>query len=196
MVSFIIGGKRVVLRFGFAMMLLIAFLLSGKEVLPCLVCCMLHECGHLLCCHLLRLPVRELEFGCSGLNLKLFTSPELLSIPKALLLHGSGILSNLLFAGLFLLFGMVWEGFFVWAAVSVSLALFHLIPANALDGGRVWRLLSERFLPLQWQRQWEILGDFLAFAVFAALAAMAFSYDQPLFAVAIALAAVGLILPQ
>ncbi len=195
MLSFRFGGYKVVLRFGFAMLLLIAFLLSGDAIIPCLVCCMLHECGHLLVCRMLHLPIRTLEFCCNGLTLHLEQNPQLLPYGKAMLLHGGGIFTNLLTAGLFWLCHHTFAPLAVWANVSLCLTVFHLIPAKSLDGGRMFLAFGERFLPAQWVRHWELLGDFIAFTVFGLLALAAFRSDQPMAAVAIAIAAACSILP-
>ncbi len=196
MLSFRMFGKRVILRFGFFMMLLIAFLLTGEGVMPCLVCCMLHECGHLLCCRALHLPIRKLEFGCGGLNLTLVHGTELLPFEKAVALHGAGIIANLCFAGMFGLYSLTARSYAVWATVNLSLALYHAIPAKGLDGGRIWTLFGERFVPVHRFSFWELLGNGIAFAVFLLLAIAAMKSGEVGFAVAISVTAFCCILTE
>lgn len=178
MLSFSVRGRVVTIRFGFCMTLLCLFLLTGDTLFPCFICCMLHECGHLAVCMLLHLAVRELEFGCGGLTLKLQSSPETLSIGRQMLLHGGGILSSLLFAAIAALLSCCGMQTELWVWVNLSLAVFHLIPAPGLDGGRLWELLGERLFPAERLGLWEFAGQGIAFLIFALFAAGALTCGE------------------
>lgn len=190
MLSFSIRGRTITIRFGFCMMLLCLFLLTGDTLLPCLVCCMLHECGHLAVCLILHLRVRELEFGCGRLTLRLQHSPETLPIGRQLLLHGGGILSSLLFAAVAALLSCCGVPTGLWVSVNLCLAAFHLIPAPGLDGGRLWMLIGERLLPAEWVGLWEFAGQGIAFWIFALFAAGALMSGEVAAAIAFGLLAV------
>ncbi len=172
------------------MMLLILFLICGDGILPCLVCCGLHECGHLLVCLLLKLQFSALNFTVTGLNLRLKEDLQSLPIAKAILLHGGGILMNLICACIFGMFGMQ-----LWTWVNLSLAAFHLIPASELDGGRIWLLLGQKLLQAQWLFFYEWIGQVIAFLIFAWLAFMALKIGETGFGYMTALIAVSRILP-
>lgn len=183
MISFSVYGRRVTLRFGFCMTLLFAFILTGDTLLPCFICCLLHECGHLAVCRILHVPVKELDFGYGGLCLQLGVNPDILPWVRSLLLHSAGILSNLLFAGIFALLSVLYEGAAVWLYVSLSLAVFHLIPVKELDGGRIWMLLGEKLFPSDKIVIWEMLGQGVSFLIFILFAVFALRAEQTEFAV-------------
>lgn len=67
---------------------------------------------------------------------------------------------------LFLPYG--WAGFFLFGTwISLSLAVFNLIPVNPLDGSRLWQII----LPMRWYMtvaRYEIFGLFIIMGLFLA----------------------------
>lgn len=173
MLSFSIYGRTVTIRFGFCMMLLCIFLMVGDGMIPGLVCCFLHECGHLLICVVCRLRVKELSFGYNGLTLTLMHPPHTLPIGTEFWLQSAGIVVNGLAAGIFGLLAIDKSSFLLWCEINFCLMLFHLIPASDLDGGRIWMLIGEKLLPAHWLVIWEAVGQGIAFLIFAGLSVLA-----------------------
>ena len=189
MLSVSFHGRKINIHFSFGMTLLILFLIFGNGILPCLFCCLLHECGHLLVCMVFRLQASELDFTASGLHLKV-NRLQTLPVEKELLLQGGGILMNLLGAALF---AVLEEQNLCW--VSLALVFFHLIPAPELDGGRIWLLFGQRCIRAEWIFLHEWVGQGIAFIIFALFAYAALRYGETLFCCIAAWMAVSCILP-
>lgn len=164
--------------------------LSQERILPCLCCAALHECGHLAVCRLLGLSVKELEFRFTGLTLRLYESERMLSPIRQILLHGGGIFANLIGAAVFAFFGMR-----EWAAIHLILALFHAIPMNGMDGGRIWEALGVLLLDTD-SEMFGFLGQGVGFLIFSLLAAAAVSKGQMMLAFMVGSFALCGILPQ
>ena len=121
---------------GFLLLMAVAVLVCEEGVLLCgLLAALIHECGHaaMLCIT---------GGGLARLQLTLFggvmepARPLRLSPAKeaAVCLAGPG--ANLLTAPLFALAGSRSEWGYVLAGLSLSAALFNLLPVSGLDGGR------------------------------------------------------------
>ncbi len=169
------------------MALLLLLLLSKEKLFSGFLCCLLHECGHLLVCFAARLPVKELTFAADGLSLSLKKPPQLLSFGKELLLQSGGILATFAASLGFFALGKLSSGFTLYAQICLCLTVFHLIPARGLDGGRIWMLVGERFVKTQDLKLWEWLGQGIAFTVFVTAAILALSLRETMFAFSMAL---------
>ncbi len=190
MFVFSLGKRRIKISFGFCMALLLLFLLSKEKLLSGFLCCLLHECGHLLVCALTRLPVKELTFAADGLSLSLEKPPQLLPLGKELLLQSGGILATVIAVPLFFTLGKCAPDFTLYAQICLCLTVFHLIPARGLDGGRMWKLVGERFIKAQDLTLWEWLGQGIAFAIFVTAAILALSLHETMFALSMGLCCV------
>ena len=98
-----------------------------------LLCVAVHECGHLLAAHLLRVRIRVLELDIGGAQL--VTAGLFPSYRAEWLVAAAGPAASFLLA--LVLFPVAGEFATVSARTSISLALFNLLPIRGFDGGRM-----------------------------------------------------------
>ncbi len=148
MLTFRIFGVSVRIDFLFVGMMTV-FLLTdrtGFSVLA-LLCCLIHELGHLLMFFLVGYTPRALIFELTGIRL---VKPEqALSPGKEALVQCAGSFVN--FAVFFLLRGTVGKvsGLSVFAVTHLLLGVFHLLPLKTLDGGKLLYLLCSACFSLR-----------------------------------------------
>ncbi len=129
----------------------------GERLLPMLAALLLHETGHLLAAHLLRLRVDALEITPIG---GIMTLPNLETAPPLyrFLLAAAGplfsllgcVLSPLLYRQGIISFDMT--GAFIHA--NLALLLINLLPALPLDGGGMLRAILNQFFPGKETARW------------------------------------------
>ncbi|MBQ9098829.1 MAG: site-2 protease family protein [Clostridia bacterium] len=128
-----------------AVLLWLAILPKGPmRLFSTLLAAAIHECGHLLAAHLLKLPLRRMEIDLLGA--RLYPARALPSYKAEAILAAAGPLFSLLPAL------VPWRSPFFLAlrAASLSFALFNLLPIDGFDGGRLlsallfWLLGQER----------------------------------------------------
>ena len=175
------------IRFGFGGILMIAALLvsdSAKILGIYFFAALLHEMGHLLMARFLKINVKEIRFGVSGV--RIVTGDRLTSYKNEILLSlagpavnlvgfasvavyfclkGEGMHSLFLFAEDFLLSGnaeMGIQAFF--ALASLLQALTNLLPVKSFDGGRILYCATASFASENTaERILEICSAFSAF---------------------------------
>ncbi len=152
------------LRFvaGCCLFLLVANFINGRYFLPMIVGWIIHELGHMVMGHFLRVRLRP-ELGLLGIGLR---EREPACGRRESLLASGGVLANFLWGGIAA--GLGWEYYY---EASMVLALVNLIPVLPLDGGKILRgLLSGRCSELRLTRclaYWgQVLALLLALAVF------------------------------
>lgn len=125
-----------------AVLFLLVMARGGGVLLPAVLFTALwHECGHLLAARLLHVPIHTLELDLFGA--KLYTKGSIRSYRAEATLAAAGPLFSLILAFLFLPFG---GAFFRTAkTLTLSFALFNLLPIKDFDGGRI---LSSLLSPL------------------------------------------------
>lgn len=119
------------LRLGFGFFAALALLLvldGGRQVLPMLLACAVHECGHLLAAFWLGMPVRSVTLSLFGIHMEGETGG--ISHLRRAAISLMGPLANFLF---FLLLAPFAPKSF--CAMQLILFLFHILPAVPLDGG-------------------------------------------------------------
>src|SRR5215216_4442286 len=147
------------------------------------LCVLLHEFGHSLVAQRLGLEIHSITLlpigGVSNLEslpekpvdeVKISVAGPLVSVVLALIFFGVGLLLGAeprmptdLFTGI----GSVGQFFFYLGYLNIILALFNLIPAFPLDGGRVLRgLLATRLGALRATEIASRVGQLFAFAFF------------------------------
>ena len=136
MLSFRLRGVRIRLYFGFFAMLTFYFYLHGRDtaaVGAALVCCLLHELGHLAMMFACGYAPKALCFYAGGI--KLVPRDGIVPRGKQAVILSAGCAVNLLLAGASMVFGL---GRLVY--VNLAIALINLLPLNCLDGGRLLAL--------------------------------------------------------
>lgn len=144
---------------------LVAFLLfadTSGAAGACLVAALLHECGHLWAlrgCGCRALALRLTAFGAE------IQHPGALSYTGELWANAAGPLANLSLCALSLAGLALWP-WAAWlrlfAAANLGLALFNLLPVEALDGGQCLLALLSRWLPRERALFWVRLCSLLA----------------------------------
>lgn len=140
MLVFRVGTVKVRLGFGFFAVLMLYLYIgqqTGGLVVTALICCLLHEAGHLSAMLLYGCTPRAVTFYAGGIRISTRWTNRLTKPARGVILS-AGCAVNLLLAGVSFLMGR--EDL---AAVNLSLALFNLLPLPALDGGRLLLLLKK-----------------------------------------------------
>lgn len=128
--SFSVKNTTVEISFWFAVVMTFLLLFMGNDSAVCFVLCILHEIGHLVSMFAFKSTPKKLELGFFGI--KIVTGNRILSPVKEIITAAAGPLVNLLLAVVLCLFDRK-----SWAAMSVGLAVFNLLPVPMLDGGRI-----------------------------------------------------------
>lgn len=126
-------GRLEITAGALAVWALLLYLDSGTLVLQALVACALHEGGHWAAIRLLGGRVTRLRITWAGADMAL-SARRPLGPGRTLLAALAGPAVNLLCA-----WGCSWlgEGWYCAAGIHLALALFNLLPAAPLDGGRI-----------------------------------------------------------
>ena len=172
-----IAGVRLRLHPLFTL-IMAASVLTGyfTELLTLFVIVVIHELGHAACAVHLGWKVREIQLMPFG-GVVVAEQAPMASALDELRVALAGPLQNIWMIGLALLFGHIgiwtpeWSDYFLKA--NLMLALFNLIPALPLDGGKVMQALFSLWMPYYRSLQWSVhlsLGMSLfitAYALFA-----------------------------
>ncbi len=132
-----IGATTFVVGFPFAAAVTLMLLLdkSGTAV-SALVCCVLHEFGHLLCLFALSAPPERVTLGAFGMRIDKSSAELSYQYETVTALAGPAI--NFLLA--LILFAVSKTANAPWlltsAALNLCTGLFNIIPVEPLDGGR------------------------------------------------------------
>ncbi len=101
------------------------------DTVPVLLAALLHECGHLLACFLLGVPIRAFSPLAAGAVIGYDAIS--LSYPQEMAAAAAGPLVNLL--SFFLMLPCRGRFAALFGMASLALALFNLLPHRRLDGG-------------------------------------------------------------
>lgn len=140
MFDFCIKGVKVRLHFGFFAVIAIMLLQGGEAAMTVLLCCMLHESGHLLAMRICGLRAHAFDAYSGGMRISTHPPPSCLSLGRELLVLFAGCAANLLTGALFALAGMNSA-----AAISLALCVFNLPPVSSLDGANALKAIAIRF---------------------------------------------------
>lgn len=123
----------------FALLLTLVFALSPQGYAPVgLVCCLLHEAGHLICMKAVGCKIRGVAFGAYGMRID---SDLPLSFKKEALVALGGPLVNIILA----VIGFV-AGNRMFTVANTAIAVFNLLPVESTDGHSALKnLLCIRF---------------------------------------------------
>lgn len=141
MLTFDLGKLRLELSFGFFAIIAFASLTGSEGAgasLVSLLCCVLHECGHLAAMAAFHVRPEAICFYGGGIKLK--TGALRISAPKEACVLAAGCAVNAVLFAVCLLIGCAKTSF---AAANILLCGFNLMPFEGLDGDRLARLLTD-----------------------------------------------------
>lgn len=95
-----------------------------------LLCCLLHESGHLAAMAMLGVKPRSLTFYSGGISMK--SGGKLLKPSSEIFILSAGCAVNFICAAV----GSAFRNELLWG-ISFALGLFNLLPLPSLDGGRI-----------------------------------------------------------
>ncbi|MGN0665812.1 MAG: site-2 protease family protein [Huintestinicola sp.] len=133
-------GIKIQLCFGF--FAVTSLLLLDGSILPLkiIAVCLIHECGHLAAMKLFGMHVRTVRFYGGGICIAPRENLSLRSLRCELAVLAAGPAANITLAA-----GAFYLGAPVIGYVSLSMAVFSLLPLSSLDGGRMLIALACRF---------------------------------------------------
>jgi len=144
-------GFPVYLNLSFVILLAAAYfwlggLLGVGVVVATFASVLLHELGHAVVARRRKVPVHAIELSFLGGAAQMSTLPRSASDEVAIAIAGP--LVSLALAGLGLGLGSVLDSqlVFTLGAINLVLAIFNLVPALPMDGGRILRALMTRRL--------------------------------------------------
>lgn len=137
MLEFIIKDYKIKFSFSFFAVLAVLFFIGDNfAVITALLCCFIHEFGHMIMMHRYSVPINEIMLYGGGIKLK--------SVPEKLYDKKSEICVLLAGAGVNILCFIAFKGILTqFAYTSLILGLFNLLPYKYFDGGRVLKLIFE-----------------------------------------------------
>ena len=136
-----LGRVRLGVSFSFPAVIALVLLTGGadvNELLTALLCCVLHECGHLFFMLIFRRRPEAVTLYGGGIKI---TPPRgrIGSLGRDIAVLAGGCLVNFLLAAAGSLLGA--GG--VFTAANLMLALFNLMPFEYFDGGRILALVLD-----------------------------------------------------
>ncbi len=101
-----------------------------------LLCCVLHEAGHIICLLILGEKPKKIELSFYGIKLERQPMSSQ-STAGDLAVYISGPAVNLMFSAVLFLLSEFFESLRIAAAISLCVGIFNLIPCKPLDGGNI-----------------------------------------------------------
>ncbi len=155
MLEFNIKDYKIKLSFSFFAVLAVLFFIGNNfAVVTALLCCFIHEFGHMLMMYKFCVPVTEITLYGGGIKLK--TESNRLYSKKSeiyVLLAGAGV--NII---CFFIFRRILTQF---AYTSLVLGLFNLLPYKYFDGGRVLKLVFEDSVSVAMNSAYKVIRSVL-----------------------------------
>ena len=135
--QFKIGKTVFHIGFPFAAVLSLMLLLDeSATAITALICCILHETGHLLCLFAMSAPPDRVELGAFGMRIEKSAAPLSYKEETAAALAGPAV--NFVLALIFFVLCRARNADYLSGAVALNLCagIFNMIPVEPLDGGR------------------------------------------------------------
>lgn len=108
-----------------------------------LLCCIIHEAGHIICLLISGEKPQKIEMSFYGIKLEriLMTGQ---STVADLLIYISGPAANFMFAAVVFLLSNIFPSLRIAAIISLCIGIFNLIPCRPFDGGNILYALLSR----------------------------------------------------
>lgn len=133
-------GVQIEIGFPFAAAVTLMLLLDrNKTVLPALLCCVLHEAGHLVCLFCFSSPPKAVVFGVFGMRIERET--DKLDYRREAMCAAAGPAANFVCAAIAFLLSVHESGVRSFAALNMGVGIFNLLPVEPMDGSGVVKSL-------------------------------------------------------
>lgn len=166
MLEFCVKGYKIKLSFSFFAVLAVLFFIGDNfSVITALLCCFIHEFGHMIMMYKFSVPINEVTLYGGGIKLKIEQN-RLYSKKSEIyvLLAGAGI--NIM---CFFIFKGILTQF---AYTSLILGLFNLLPYKYFDGGRVLKLIFEDSVSIAMNSAYKVIRTILVLITICAIILM------------------------
>ena len=131
------GGTSFGINVSFAIAVTLTLIIDESGVgAIALLCCILHEAGHIICLLILGEKPKKIELSFYGIKLeRLPMSSQSTSGDLAVYMSGPAV--NFMFSAVMFLLSEIFESLRVAAVISLCVGIFNLIPCKPLDGGNI-----------------------------------------------------------
>lgn len=155
MLEFLLKNYKIKLSFSFfAVLAVLLFFGDNFAVITALLCCFLHEFGHMIMMYKFSVPITEITLYGGGIKLKCDTD-RLYSRKSEICVLLAGAAVNILCFFIF-------KGFLKqFAYTSLVLGLFNLLPFKYFDGGRVLKLIFEDSISVYMNSAYRVLRSLI-----------------------------------
>lgn len=126
---------RINISFAVAVTLTLIIDESGVGAIA-LLCCIIHEAGHIICLLISGEKPKKIELSFYGIKLERFPMAGQNTVSD-LLVYISGPAANFIFSAVIFLVSNIFESLRVAAIISLCIGIFNLIPCRPLDGGNI-----------------------------------------------------------
>ncbi|MBQ2842030.1 MAG: site-2 protease family protein [Clostridia bacterium] len=138
-----LGKTSLRINISFAAVITLMLILDESGICAvALLCCIIHEAGHIICLFFLGEQPASVELSFYGIKLER-KEPSILTVAEELAVYIAGPAMNFVLSAALFLFGAEQSGIKTAAVISLCIGAFNLIPCRPLDGGNVvFRIIS------------------------------------------------------
>ncbi len=126
---------KINVSFAAAITLMLILDLSGVCAVA-LLCCIIHEAGHIICLLALGEKPKKIELSFYGIKLERTELPHIKSIDE-IVVYASGPAANFILSALLFIAADSMPNLKTAAVISLCVGMFNLIPCRPLDGGNI-----------------------------------------------------------
>lgn len=126
----------------FAVVALVSFFDGTGYILLGLLCCLLHELGHICAMCIFEVPPQKIQFYGAGIEISV--NEKMTSLKKELIIEMAGCITNILIFFILYFFARSFT-VKIFATMNLIIGLFNLIPFKHFDGGKIIDLLLDTY---------------------------------------------------
>lgn len=132
-----VGKTSLKINVSFAAVVTFSLILDESGICAvALLCCIVHEAGHIICLLIMGEQPKLVELSFYGIKLERSVMPSIGGIDE-IIVYASGPAVNLIFSAILFIAGNALQGMKTAAIISLCVGLFNLIPCRPLDGGNI-----------------------------------------------------------
>lgn len=131
------GKTEFKINFSFAVAVTLTLIIDESGVgAIALLCCLIHEAGHIICLLVLGEKPKKIEMSFYGIKLERYPMSAQTTAGD-LIVYISGPAANFIFSAILFLLSNFYESLRDAAIISLCIGVFNLIPCKPLDGGNI-----------------------------------------------------------